>query len=231
MSHIPHRILAANDSLWRAIQTNPTPEIPFVFTGIPQRVLEAWSELSYTASTSLTSPPPTSFLMFPLRLVKLRDIILARPFTDETKLVDAGHAQAEADEARNLLFLQTVRKKAKGVKKRVVEENVRETRKAEEAARQRQDKVLEMQNELRLVTEKHAPKTPAAAPKDKGEVVFTRSPGLFRQTTMSKSPLANARMLTSRSSKLNYLLKEARFFPTIMSSVAHLSPGLGTFPV
>ncbi|KAI0256567.1 P-loop containing nucleoside triphosphate hydrolase protein [Lactifluus subvellereus] len=199
-----HIVLAANDSLWRAIQTNPTPEIPFVFTGIPQRVLEAWSELSYTATAPLTSPPPTSFLMFPLRLVKLRDIILARPFIDEIKLVDAGHAQAEADKARNLLFLQTVRKRTKGAKKRVVEENVRETRKAEEAARQRQDKVLEMQNELRLVTEKHAPKTPAAASKDKG------SPGLIRQIPMSRSPLANARMLTSRSSKLNYLLKEAR---------------------
>jgi hypothetical protein len=210
MSHMPHRILAANDNLWRAIQTNPTPEIPFVFTGIPQRILEVWSQLSCTDATALSPLSPTSLLMFPLRLVKLRDIVLARPFIDEARLVDAGHAQAEEEEARNLLFLQSVRKKAKGAKRRVAEENVRETRKAEEAARQRQDKVLEMQNELRIVTEKLAPKSPSATQKDKGEVVLTRTPGLTRQTLMSKSPLANAHMLTSRSSKLNYLLKEVR---------------------
>jgi hypothetical protein len=210
MSHLPDRILAANDNLWRAIQTNSTPEIPFVFTGIPQRILEVWSQLSCTDTTTLPPLSPTSFLMFPLRLVKLRDIVLARPFIDEARLVDAGHAQAEEDEARNLHFLQSVRKRAKGTKKRVAEENVRETRKAEEAARQRQDKVLEMQNELRIVTEKLAPKSPTATQKDKGEVLLTRPPGLTRQTLVSKSPLANARMLTSRSSKLNYLLKEAR---------------------
>jgi hypothetical protein len=150
--------------------------------------------------------------MFPLRLVKLRDLVLARPFIDEGRLIDAGHAKVEEDKVRNLLFLQSVRKreKAKGAKKRVVEENVRETRKAEEAARQGQDKVLEMQNELRLVTERQTPKAPAAPRKDEDETVLTRTPGPTQQTPMSRSPLANARMVTSKSSKLNYLLKEAR---------------------
>ena len=215
-SHMLHRIRAANDNLWRSIQTNPTPEIPFVFAGIPQRVLEAWSELSYRDATppDLAPPSPTPFLMFPLQLVKLRDLVLARPFIDEARLIDAGHAKAEEDKVRNLLFLQSVRKreKAKGTKKRVVEENVRETRKAEEAARQRQDKVLEMQNELRLVTERQIPKAPTTSRKDNDETVLTGTPGPTQQTPMSRSPLANARMITSRSSKLNYLLKEVRLF-------------------
>jgi len=142
--------------------------------------------------------------MFPLRLVKLRDIVLTRPFINEAKLVAAGHDQVEQDKARNMAFLQSVRKTVKGGKKRVVEENVRETRKAEEAARQRHDKVLEMQNELRLVTEKQAPKTPVSAQGDKGATMRSTS-GI----SMSKTPLANARTVTSRSSKLNYLLKEA----------------------
>jgi hypothetical protein len=210
----PHRIRAANDNLWRSIQTYPTPEIPFVFAGIPERVLEAWSELSCKDATppGLAPPSPTPFLMFPLRLLKLRDLVLARPFIDEGRLIDAGHAKAEEDNVRNLLFLQSVRKRenAKGAKKRVVEENVRETRKAEEAARQRQDKVLEMQNELRLVTERQTPKAPSTSHKD--ETVLARTPGPTQQTPMSRSPLANARMITSRSSKLNYLLKEARLF-------------------
>jgi hypothetical protein len=204
--NLRHRTLAANDSLWRGVQTSPTPEVPFVISGIPRQVLEVWSEIQSTAPASLQDPSPTSsFLMFPLRLVKLRDIVLTRPFVNEAKLVAAGHDQVEQDKARNMAFLQSVRKTVKGGKKRVVEENVRETRKAEEAARQRHDKVLEMQNELRLVTEKQAPKTPASAQGDKGAIIMRSTSGI----SMSKTPLANARTVTSRSSKLNYLLKEA----------------------
>jgi hypothetical protein len=204
--NLRYRTLAANDSPWRGIQTSPTPEVPFVVSGIPRQVLEVWSEIQSTAPASLQDPSPTSLLMFPLRLVKLRDIVLTRPFINEAKLVAAGHDQVVQDKARNMAFLQSVRKTAKGgtSKKRVVEENVRETRKAEEAARQRHDKVLEMQNELRLVTERQAPKTPASVQGDKSATMRSTS-GI----SMSKSPLANARTVTSRSSKLNYLLKEA----------------------
>jgi len=114
------------------------------------------------------------------------------------------------DQARTALFLQSLRKKekAKGTnKRRVVEENVRETRKVEQAARQPQDKVLEMQNELRLVTEKQAPKSHGAS-HSKGGTVFNRSSDPTWQMPMSRSPLAHTRVVTSRSSKLNYLLKE-----------------------
>jgi hypothetical protein len=142
--------------------------------------------------------------------VKLREIVSSRPLIDEATLVLAGHEQVKEEQFRNLAFLQSVRKKAKGPKKRVVEENVRETRKAEEAARQRHDKVLEMQNELRLVTEKQALKNPASTTSsDKGAAVLSRSSTLASGVSMSKTPLANARVVTSKSSKLNYLLKEA----------------------
>ncbi len=157
--------------------------------------------------------------MFPLRLVKLRDLVLARPFINEDKLVELVYAQVKEDQARTALVLESLRKKekAKGTnKRRVVEENVRETRKVEEAARQPHDKVLEMQNELRLVTEKHAPKSPTATQRIKGGTAFNRSSGPAWQMPMSRSPLAHARVVTSRSSKLNYLLKEARaFFPIL----------------
>jgi hypothetical protein len=152
--------------------------------------------------------------MFSLRLVKLRDLVLARPFISEDKLVELAYAQVKEDQARTALFLQSLRKKekAKGTnKRRVVDENVRETRKVEEAARQPQDKVLEMQNELRLVTEKQAPKSPGAS-HSKGGTVFNRSSDPTWQMPMSRSPLAHTRVVTSRSSKLNYLLKEARVF-------------------
>ncbi|KAI9508447.1 P-loop containing nucleoside triphosphate hydrolase protein [Russula earlei] len=203
-----HIIKAANDDLWRKVQTIPTPEVPFVVSGISDRLLEVWSELPYTAPTSLGRPPPTSFLMFALRLAKLRDIALSRPLIDENRLILAGYAQMKDEETRNAIFLQSVRKKAKSSKRRVVEENVRETRKAEEAARQRQDKVLEMQNELRLATEKQAHKTPSATHKDKSGTGHHRSPDSAWQIARSKNPLANAHLVTSRSSKLNYLLKE-----------------------
>lgn len=153
--------------------------------------------------------------MFSLRLVKLRDLVLARPFINEDKLVELTHAQVKEDQARTSQFLQSLRKKgkAKGTnKRRVVEENVRETRKVEEAARQPQDKVLEMQNELRLVTEKQTTKHPGASQSGKGGTVFNRSSDPSWQMPMSRSPLAHTRVVTSRSSKLNYLLKEARFF-------------------
>ena len=210
MFHLSHSTLAANDDLWRKVQANITPEVPFLVLGIPQRLLEVWSELSYTTPTSLQHSSPKTFLMFPLRLVKLREIVLARPFINEIKLVEAGYDQMREDQARNELFLQSVRKKAKGVKRRVVEENVRETRKAEEAARQGQGKVLEMQNELRLVTERQAPKTHTATRWDKGGTVGNRPPDPTWQTLMSKNPLVNARLITTRSSKLNYLLKDVR---------------------
>ena len=148
-----------------------------------------------------------SFLMSPLRLVKLRAIVSARPFIDEAKLVLAGYKQVKEEQSRNLALLKSVRKKAKGAKKRVVGENVRETRKVEEAARQRHDKVLEMQHELRLVTEKQALKDPASI--TQGATVLSRSSALTSGISMSQNPLANARVVTSKSSKLNYLLKEA----------------------
>jgi hypothetical protein len=213
--HLSRRILAANDKSWREAQTSLTPEVPFVVSEIPRRVSEVCCELPGTAPTSFTDSSPTQFIMFPLRLVKLRDLVLARPFINEDKLVELAYAQVKEDQARIALFLQSIRKKekAKGTnKRRVVEENVRETRKVEEAARQPQDKVLEMQNELRLVTEKQTPKSPGASQSGKGGTVFNRSSGPTRQMSMSRSPLAHTRVVTSRSSKLNYLLKEARVF-------------------
>lgn len=198
--------MAANDTLWRAIQANPTPEIPFVVDGIPRVVLDAWKELSTDVPSAFTASFLASDLMFPQRLVKLRGIILARRFIDENKLVNAGRAQADEDKIRNTLFLQSIRKKAKVAKKHAVEENARETRKAEEAARQDQDKVLEMQNELRLVTQRQGTLASATAHRDSGG----RSNSTW-QLPASKTALANARVITSRSSKLNYLLKEVCF--------------------
>lgn len=208
---ITDRISAANDTLWRSIQANPTPEIPFVIDGVPRIVLEAWTELSSDSPATFRTSFLASDLMFPQRLVKLRGIILARPFIDETKLVNAGRAQADEDRIRNARFLQSIRKKAKVAKKHAVEENARETRKAEEAARQNQDKVLEMQNELRLVTQKQGSLAPTTAHKDSDDSVFIRRSNPTWQLPASKTVLANARAITSRSSKLNYLLKEVRF--------------------
>jgi hypothetical protein len=208
-TYLLHRILAANDKLWREVQTSSTPEVPFVTSGISHRLSEVWAELQSRPPMS-QDQSPISFLMSPLRLVKLREVVSSRPFIDEVKLVLAGHEQVKEEQARNSEFLQSVRKKTKGAKKRVVEENVRETRKAEEAARQRHDKVLEMQNELRLVTEKQAPKYPASTPQnDKHPTVLNRSSAFISGIPMSKTPLTNARVVTSKSSKLNYLLKEA----------------------
>jgi hypothetical protein len=149
------------------------------------------------------------FIMFPLRLAKLREIVLARPFMNEAKLVELAHAHAKLVRERNDLLLQTVRKRPKGAKRRIVDENARETRKVEETSRQGQDKVLEMQNELRLATERQ---DPAAIQGDKGGTVFNISSNPTMQTLMSRNPLAQARVVTSKSSKLNYLLKEVRFF-------------------
>jgi hypothetical protein len=151
--------------------------------------------------------------MFPLRLAKLRELVLARPFITEAKLVELARAHAKEVKDRNELLLQSVRKRAKGNKRRVVDENARETRKVEEAARQGHDKVLEMQNELRLATEKQQdPKSPAATQRDKGGTAFNRSSGPTLQVSMSRNPLAHARVVNSKSSKLNYLLKEVRVF-------------------
>ncbi|KAH9079288.1 SNF2 family N-terminal domain-containing protein [Lactarius deliciosus] len=197
-----HIILAANDTLWSAIQANPTPEIPFVVDGVPRVVLEAWTEHSSDSPPAFTTSFLASYLMFPQRLVKLRELVLARPFANEAKLVNAGRAQADEDKTRNALFLQSIRKKAKVAKKHPVEENARETRKAEEGARQNQDKVLEIQNELRLVAQKQGSLASIVAQKDNGDAAFTRRPNTSRQLSASNAVLANARMITSRSSKL-----------------------------
>ncbi len=52
--------------------------------------------------------------MFPLRLVKLRDLVLNRPFIGEDKLVELAYAQVKEDQARTALILQSLRKKEKG---------------------------------------------------------------------------------------------------------------------
>ena len=224
--------MAASDKLWREIQTSPTPEVPFTVLGIPLQVLEVSSELQYRApaseSVDSSESPVTPFIMFPLRLVKLRDIALSRPFIDEAKLVEAARAHAKEVEEHHALILQSVRKKGKGTsKKRGVEENARETRKVEEAFRQGQDKVLEMQNELRLVTEKQVPKAPATTQRSKGGAAFDR----FSNPTKSRSagPLAYARVVTSKSSKLNYLLKEVRIIFRMLRLNRLSDLGFGTF--
>jgi hypothetical protein len=230
---LSRRILASNDKLWRKVQISPTPEVPFVVSGIPRRVLEVCCELSLTAPASSTDPSPTPF-MFPLRLVKLRDLVLARPFINENKLVELAYNQVKEYQVRIAQFQQSHRKKekAKGTNKmRVVEENVRETRKVEETARQPQDKVLEMQNELRLVTEKQTPKSPGASRNGKGRALFNRSSDPTWQMSTSRSPLAHARVVTSRSSKLNYLLKEARgFFRFVCTSASLIRPRFWNIP-
>ena len=173
--------------------------------------------------------------MFPLRLVKLRDLVLARPFINEDKFVEFAHAQVKEDQAR-IALLQSLRKKAnlalKATNKTfVIEENVRVNRKVEEAARQPQDKVLEMQNELRLVTEKQNPKSLGASQSGRGGAVFNRSSGPTWQMPMSKSPLAHTRVVTSRSSKLNYLVKEARiFFLLFRCSASLIQPRFWNIP-
>lgn len=172
--------------------------------------------------------------MFPLRLVKLRDLVLNRPFISEDKLVELAYAQVKEDQARTALILQSLRKKEKGKgtnKKRVAEENVRETRKVEEAARQPQDKVLEMQNELRLVTEKQDPKSPTATQRSKGGTVVNKPSGPAWQMRASRNPLAHACVVTSRSSKLNYLLKEARIsFECFVCSPSLIWPRFWNIP-
>jgi hypothetical protein len=78
-----------------------------------------------------------------------------------------------------------------------------------------------MQNELRLVTEKRTHKSPGASQSGKDRAVFNRSSDPTWQMSTSRSPLAHARVVTSRSSKLNYLLKEARGFRFVCFCVAH----------
>jgi hypothetical protein len=228
------RILAANDKLWHDVQTSPTPEVPFVVSGIPHRVSEVCSELPCTAQASLVDSSITPSIMFPLRLVKLRDLVLYRPCISEDKLVELAYAQVKEDQARTALILQSLRKKEKGKganKRRVAEENVRETRKVEEAARQPQDKVLEMQNELRLVTEKQAPKSPTTTQRSKGGTVVNRPSGPTWQMPTSRNPLAHACVVTSRSSKLNYLLKEARIsFECFVCSPSLIRPRFWNIP-
>ncbi|KAI0273498.1 hypothetical protein BC834DRAFT_854101 [Gloeopeniophorella convolvens] len=204
-----HILQAAGDMLWRAIQVSPAPEVPFVLAGIPEPVLAAWSELPYDKAPAPTKPPLiNSRLLFPQRLAKLRELVIARPFTDQGTLIEAGHVQAEEDKLRHALLLESVRKKSKGTKLPDIE-NVRETLKAEGAARQSNVKVLEMQNELRIASENRAHQDTSDSQEDQAEPPGpSKSKSPPWQMPLSTSSVAHARLVTSKSSKLNYLLKE-----------------------
>ncbi|KAI0062218.1 hypothetical protein BV25DRAFT_1885404 [Artomyces pyxidatus] len=193
---------AINDATWCAIQKYPIPEMPYLVTNIPKTVFSVWSELPKVPLDLTTSSPELSGIMFPYRLNKLRRMLVTRPLISEQDLVFYGLLQAKDDAARIAEFMHTTSAKTKGKKK---PSDSRETVKASETARHvmEPDKLEDMRRELQIAASKQTAVD---------EVPFSREwlvrPQHDAPILLQASPLRDARIVRSRSSKLDYLLRD-----------------------
>ncbi|KAJ3576884.1 hypothetical protein NP233_g125 [Leucocoprinus birnbaumii] len=87
-----HVQLAASDPLWRIFQTHE--DIPYRVSGMPDRILEAWSRTPGAARADETG---LAGMVHADRLLKLQSLVTSRPLMSEDLLVEQGADVAEAD--------------------------------------------------------------------------------------------------------------------------------------
>ncbi|KAI0034030.1 SNF2 family N-terminal domain-containing protein [Vararia minispora EC-137] len=214
---VRHVANAKADKTWAIVQTVPIPEMAFDVDGIPPPLLEAWAEMERRSPQQSTELQHS--IMFPWRLSKLAACVSSRPLISLGDLVHAGHIQAMEDESRNQLFDRAARRKGSGKKggKGSGGDNMgREGAKAQEAAKAAEapEKISELRREMNASLE-WASNSRGDLGQDIAAATAANASSDARKRMLRSSVLSKARILRSRSSKLNFILSEvSNYSPT-----------------
>ncbi|KAJ7436218.1 P-loop containing nucleoside triphosphate hydrolase protein [Mycena latifolia] len=187
---IHHLRVAATDPLWRALQTHE--DVPYRIYDLKRPIFEAWTRTAHCIDPSDAS---CSGLIHPDRLLKLRRLILHQPLLSDESLVGQGQNTAEQDAKQRQHYLESLKRK-KGSKS--------EQSSSRKATHHTVDPstVEAIKKHVALISE------------DLDTPIHTNEfdpPSAL----VSKSPIANTRLGSSASSKLNYIVNEVlQYAPT-----------------
>lgn len=213
---------AIADQVWRAVQTQTIPEMPYTVDGIPLAVLSSWTEVA-PALTAL----PRGFargMMFPYRLSKLAEMVSARPLMPVFHLAEEGKAQEREESLRLQIFKAKVAMLKRGKGHKGAD---REAAKTHESARavEAPARLLELERAREAAREQMFGQE-ADANAQTAAATNVNSHSEVHMGLLRKSALGSARILHSRSAKLNFILNEVSgAFFTRSTGVNGVLPG------
>ncbi|KAF8077645.1 hypothetical protein FPV67DRAFT_1462505 [Lyophyllum atratum] len=203
---LKHIFIAAQDPLWRAMQSHE--DVPYRVSGISRRIFQAWTR------TPRPEPGYNEALIGFIhsdRLLKMQDLIVNRPRMSEDMLVEYGGAVAADDLLLRHLYVESQKGKDRKANTKVKphQDEINAGLKAEGAAKKARDPntLKEMKKDLDFAMAQlndyeaedgHSTPLPTATP------AFEFHGG----SILSTSLLGSARLGSTGSSKLNYIINE-----------------------
>ncbi|KAL1744330.1 hypothetical protein HDZ31DRAFT_38872 [Schizophyllum fasciatum] len=180
--------VAAQDSLWKDMQMRE--DIVFRVEGMPQQVLDAWT-LTRTPPETISGDDaraPTGYI-HATRLIELRNELLRSPLSGIDELACLGRAYDTLDRNQRI-FNDALERRSKTWRKKNGDSGV----KFVGGQMPSQEELEVLQSKVRLAL--------ADVEELRGVPVFGA------RKLLRKSPLAGVRLLSSTSSKLNYIMNE-----------------------
>ncbi|KAG6873801.1 hypothetical protein C0995_011026 [Termitomyces sp. Mi166 len=202
---VRHVKLAAEDPLWRAIQTHE--DVPYRVNGLNRRLFEAWTR----------TPKPESrhndcFVGFihSDRLLKLQECVIQRPLISEDALITRGADVKAKDILLRRLYIESLKGKDRKLasKVRPHEDEINAGLKAEGAAKRARnpETLKEMKEDLDIaMTRLNDSVDDGEAPSSRNMDPSSNLPG---ENILSASLLGSVRIRSTASSKLNFLIDE-----------------------
>ncbi|KAG6906520.1 hypothetical protein DXG01_013485 [Tephrocybe rancida] len=196
---------AAEDSLWRAIQSHE--DVPYRVVGLKRRIFEAWTRTPLPKSADSES---FVGLVHSDRLLEMQDCAIRRPLISEDALVEHSSKVAANDALLRRLYIESQKGKNRNSAQKVRphQDDINAGLKAEEAAKKARDPGLikEMKKDLNIAmtrlddfTDDNIPPSQDTGP------TFSDPPG---SSILPSSLLGSVRVCSSASSKLNYIINE-----------------------
>ncbi|KAJ7766642.1 P-loop containing nucleoside triphosphate hydrolase protein [Mycena metata] len=222
-----HIRLAGGDPLWRGLQSHE--DVPFLIHNLSPAIFQAWTRISHPVESHDSR---LCGYIHPDRLRGLRNLVLGQPLITEGSLIETGAYVAEQDTKQRAAYQEHLKRKkgSKPSSSRGHEESASRL-KATQAAKKAADPntVREMQQELAVHI---GIDSDISMPQLHDR---TRVRVNVPSVLVSKSHLANTRLGSSGSSKLNFIIDEVMkysaaekilIFSNSELSLAHISEAL-----
>ncbi|GLB34634.1 putative SNF2 family protein N-terminal domain [Lyophyllum shimeji] len=233
---LKHVMLAAQDPLWRAMQCHE--DVPYRIRGIGRRIFEAWTRMPQSEPTHDGSL--VGFIHSD-RLLKMQDLIIQRPRMSEDVFIEWGGTVAAEDVLLRRLYVESQKgnERKSNTKIKPHQEEINAGLKAEDAAKKARDPntLKEMKKDLDIAMtqlneyedgEGHSAHPTALS-------VFAPAFEPHGGSILSTSLLGSARLGSTASSKLNYIINEVLrhaakekflIFSDSQLSLAHIAESL-----
>ncbi len=185
-------------------------DIPYRVCDMVQSVFHAWTR---TPDSELNSARNQTGFLHADRLLKLHDMVVQKPLIRVDAMSGWGKALDTRDQAFRQAYKESLRKKSKGRKKgKYTNDNDYHSgsmmadhfaKKASAA-----DTLKEMQTELDATLSRLSKEDEGEGSDRNGAPVPSFYPSRRLSTLVASSPLANMRIGSSTSTKLNYIINE-----------------------